>query len=257
MGLLRDPRVLLAAWEAAAARPEVARGAVLVAFDTGTTLAVILDLPVSACAAMAVSAFRETFGPRPDCRFACPSCRTPIHVPLDLDHLEAAVAADQEVGGLAVVVSGGRRELAVHCFSTQDLLDAAATADPAAELRGRIVRTADGKALPQGEIDGLTGAELAAVDTAADGLAGAAATVLRMDCPACGEQQRAAVDPGDLLWERVAITALRLMNQVATLARAFGWSEDETLALSAIRRGAYLELAETILAAPTWQAVGA
>jgi hypothetical protein len=257
MGLLRDPRVLLAAWEAAAARPEVARGPVLVAFDTRTTLAAILDLPVSACAALAVSAFREAFGPRPDCRFACPSCRTPIHVPLDLDHLEAAFAADQEVGDLAVVVAGARRELAVHCFSTQDLLDAAATADPAAELRGRIVRTADGKALPPGEIDGLTGAELAAVDAAADGLAGAAATVLRMDCPACGEQQRAAVDPGDLLWERVAMTAPRLMNQVATLARAFGWSEDETLALSAVRRGAYLELAETILAAPTWQAVGA
>src|SRR5258708_6047397 len=108
MGLLRDPRVLLAAWEAAAARSEVARGPVLVAFDPRPTPAAILDLPVSACAALAVSAFREAFGSRPDCRFACPSCRTPIHVPLHLDHLEAAVAADQEAGDLAVVVAGAR-----------------------------------------------------------------------------------------------------------------------------------------------------
>ncbi len=54
-----------------------------------------------------------------------------------------------------------------------------------------------------------------------------------------------ALDVGALLWERVAQAAPVLLGEVAALARAFGWTEPDVLALGETRRHAYLALAGT------------
>jgi hypothetical protein len=45
------------------------------------------------------------------------------------------------------------------------------------------------------------------------------------------------------VWAEVDVRARRLLADVATLARTYGWTEPEVLALSEARRAAYLRLA--------------
>jgi hypothetical protein len=89
----------------------------------------------------------------------------------------------------------------------------------------------------------LTDVDLAAIDAAAAHLAGPAAATLATSCPRCDADVRVAIDVGALLWERVSTAAQHLLVEIATLARAFGWSEDDVLALTPARRSAYLALA--------------
>jgi hypothetical protein len=63
-------------------------------------------------------------------------------------------------------------------------------------------------------------------------------------CPDCEVAFVADVDLGSFVWAELRVRALGLLHDVAALARAYGWSEVEVLALSARRREAYLELSE-------------
>jgi hypothetical protein len=67
--------------------------------------------------------------------------------------------------------------------------------------------------------------------------------VLDFVCPACGEAGQTLFDIGGYLWEELRAQAVRLLHEVHTLARAYGWREPDILALNAARRQAYLELA--------------
>ena len=51
------------------------------------------------------------------------------------------------------------------------------------------------------------------------------------------------LDVASFVWEELDGWARRLLQDVAVLARAFGWTEEDGVALSPTRREAYLELA--------------
>jgi len=63
-----------------------------------------------------------------------------------------------------------------------------------------------------------------------------------LTCPECGARWSAHMDCGDVLWSELQARVERLLLDVDTLARAYGWSEAQVLALSATRRTAYLQL---------------
>jgi hypothetical protein len=115
----------------------------------------------------------------------------------------------------------------------------AAAADPAAALLARCVTAAGGSPV---DVAALPEDVRVEVDAAAEQLAGPGSVVVRVDCPECGAQARAPLDVPALLWERVRLAAPALLEQVAELAAAFGWSEAEVLALGPARRSAYLAL---------------
>ena len=50
------------------------------------------------------------------------------------------------------------------------------------------------------------------------------------------------MNAGDVLWSELQSRAERLLLDVDALARAYGWTEPEILALSSTRRAAYLQL---------------
>jgi hypothetical protein len=264
MARLRDAHVLLAAWEEARRWPDIARAAVLVGFDCATPIETVLELPISTCASQAIAAYVDAFGPQAECSYDCAACGEAIDILLDLRDVAGNAAAAGSTGASRsepwpveeVTIRDGRQALVVRALTTSDLLAAGKAPDPAAALVRSCLRDTAGQPLSDTDLAGLGAEDRAAVNAAADRLAGAASTVLRMACPGCGGELRAPVDPGDLLWERVAATAPRLLTEVATLARAFGWSEDAVLRLSVTRRRAYLELAETMTQAPRQQGVG-
>jgi hypothetical protein len=65
---------------------------------------------------------------------------------------------------------------------------------------------------------------------------------LALDCPACGHNFLAAFDVAAYLWSEVNAWAYRLLGEVHSLASAYGWREEDILAMSPWRRRVYLEM---------------
>jgi hypothetical protein len=61
-------------------------------------------------------------------------------------------------------------------------------------------------------------------------------------CDTCGHQWSETLDIHGLLWEEVDAHARALLIDVHCLARAYGWSETEILALSPQRRATYVQM---------------
>ncbi|MGV8845344.1 hypothetical protein [Tessaracoccus sp.] len=242
MTSLAEPRALLDAWEQAVQVPPPARAAVLVHMaGLVSTLDEALDLDVGACAALAMRVHRDSFGSGVDAVVACPLCG---------ELLEARLPAEPRRGPDQLSVEAvAPRERAVPGWvvrapTTRDLLIAARNPESAsATLRSRCARPAP-DAAPSPATGEISPEVVAAIDAAAEDLAGVGALLAVVTCPACAAKVDVALDAGALLWERVAAAVPDVLADVATLARAFGWGEAEVLALPAVRRRAYLELAE-------------
>jgi hypothetical protein len=65
---------------------------------------------------------------------------------------------------------------------------------------------------------------------------------IALTCPACGNTWEAAFDILTTVWAEVDAWARRLLRDVHALASAYGWRETDVLALSPVRRQAYLEM---------------
>jgi len=67
--------------------------------------------------------------------------------------------------------------------------------------------------------------------------------VIDLTCSACGHKWQLLLDIEGFLWAKISAMARRLLHQVHALASAYGWSESDIMALSSVRRHAYLEMA--------------
>jgi hypothetical protein len=68
-------------------------------------------------------------------------------------------------------------------------------------------------------------------------------TLLDLVCPACAQRWQAVLDIVAYLTREMAHQARHLLADVHRLASAYGWGEQEILALSPVRRRAYVEMA--------------
>jgi len=66
---------------------------------------------------------------------------------------------------------------------------------------------------------------------------------LDLECAICNHGWSVAFDIASFLWHEIDALAKRLLGEVHTLARFYGWSETDILALSPARRNYYLERA--------------
>jgi hypothetical protein len=78
-----------------------------------------------------------------------------------------------------------------------------------------------------------------------DGMAAAdpqANVDLALTCPACAHPWSAPFDIATFFWHEIAARAIRTLQDVHTLASAYGWAECDILAMNPHRRQAYLGL---------------
>ena len=115
-----------------------------------------------------------------------------------------------------------------------ELDEATATADPDAMLRARCLSPLTSDAAPP---------STAQLDAALDQVSGTAALHGQVACAECDSTFDSGLDIAALLWHRICAAAPRVLEDVAALASAFGWSEAAILALPASRRTHYLSLA--------------
>jgi hypothetical protein len=239
-----DPGWLLRAWERGAAASPVARGAVLCeAADVTPTLDAALDLSLDELAGALARMYLREFGPTADGLLTCDHCGEVLDVEVPLCLLADSDAPTSET----VLTTPSGRLVRLRVPTTRDLLDARDRDDVAAALVERCVADATPSAAAPGLAEPLDTADLTAVDSRLQSLAGAAAVSVTAVCPSCGTALSAPVDVAGFVWEQVRQQAPALLADITALASAFGWTEHEILALSPMRRNAYLAMVRRVV----------
>jgi hypothetical protein len=126
------------------------------------------------------------------------------------------------------------RDGPVRAVTLGDLIAVEGIAD--AEAAARALAARIGAAELYDTAPDELGAQIEALDPAAD-------IWLSAPCPECGARTDLAIDPVYFLALELRARRDTLLRDVATLARAFHWSEADILALPATRRAFYLAAA--------------
>jgi hypothetical protein len=220
-----DDAALIALWERGAPLHPLDRALVLGgAARDDVPPARLADLPLGEVNRALLEVRRATFGPRLAALLSCERCAARLEVALDADALAETLAS----------AAPAQVDPSLRAPTMRDLAAIAAErdADAAAPLLARRCWLGDdGETPPLEDIE----RRLEALDPAAD-------IALAVTCDACGHAWRASLDLGTSLWTEVAARAAAVFADVDRLARAYGWTEREVLALSPQRRAAYLEL---------------
>lgn len=219
---------IVRAWEAGARRSPLDRAiALLWAADGGTGAA---DLPLAERDRRLLGLRQATFGRQFTSVTGCPNCGERVEVILDAADLAQLLAAPETTD---IVV--GDLTLTVRPLTSRDLADAAGLAGTEVPdfLRARLTGRSAG--LPENvarQIDALIEEREAAGELTCS-----------LTCADCGAEWAEHLDVAAHVWAEVEAAAHHLLQEVAEIAAAFGWSEAEAMALSEARRAAYLDIA--------------
>ena len=237
-----DDAMLLSAWERTLAVARPWREIALLAAASGEPAERLARLPVGERDRRLLDLREHAFGNRLDCETACPACGARLELELTAAEIRPP-SRDVQPSDLRMT-----DESTVVTFRLPDSADVAASRgsirDPEELLLSRCVVEAthegapvDGAALPIAVRESLA-ARMAELDPLAE-------LLLQLTCPECAHSWQADFDPAAFLLAEVDAWAARVLGEVDRLARAYGWSEAEILALSPLRRRRYLELART------------
>jgi len=180
------------------------------------------------------------FGPALDATARCPRCAETVEFALRTADLSVdTAAADQpkefEEGGMVV------RYRLLNNSDLAAISRSAGVADARRVLLKRCVLEAslDGAAVGSEALSEQAVSKLAACLAEGDPQAD---LMLDLKCAECGHQWLIGFDISAFLWTEIDALAKRLLAEVHTLARAYGWSEADVLAMGSVRRHLYLEM---------------
>jgi hypothetical protein len=186
----------------------------------------------------------QTFGTKLDTIAECPQCRACLEFSLPLadirdksSNLTSIPVRDFELAEEGIKLTfrlPDSKDLAVAAGSSQ-----AETARAILVQLCVITAKQNGTSLPaHGLTDNVISRlseKMAECDPFAD-------ILLNLDCPSCHVEWQQSFDIVSFFWAEITTHAKRLLHEVHTLARAYGWGEAEILLMSAARRNCYLEI---------------
>lgn len=186
---------------------------------------------------------RALFGPSLDCVATCPSCAARVETAIGIDELEPGMPALPALAG-EIDVAHGPYVVRCRCLTAGDAPGLQALGEPA-----RIADAILTACILDASCDGLPVAPQAlpegVLSTVAQAIVDAdpfAQIRVELTCPACSAQWSELLDPPDYVVREFDAWCLGTMRDVHLLARAYGWSEHECLAVPPSRRTVYLEL---------------
>lgn len=234
---------MLDLWQAAEARDRIARPLVLAAAADGgeTTADALARLPLGRRDARVLSLHAALGGGALEATASCPSCGEHAEFAIDAEGLDRGPDATPET---PVEVDGF--VVAWRSPDSRDLAAAAGAGGAAAAERVLLARCVTAATAPGGAEADAAALPRAVRETLARAMAAAdplAEVLVDVSCPGCGSAFVADVDIGEFVWTELRAHARRLLREVDVLARTYGWTEPDVLALDERRRAAYLELA--------------
>ncbi|MBS0291458.1 MAG: hypothetical protein JSS01_02900 [Proteobacteria bacterium] len=226
---------LLSLWERGMPRHALDRAALLAAAARPDWPAEsIADLPLGDIGASLLRLRAANFGMHVDAHADCRHCGQRLSFALDVAELLAeappddAIERQTEVAGLCLRAPSLRDLAAVAALEPADAADALLAR---CTLAGRPAMLDDAARMQVDEA-------LEALDPQAD-------LAFSLNCVACGREDTVQLDAAALLWDEISARAGALLQEVHQLARSYGWSEAQILALTATRRTQYLALVES------------
>lgn len=235
---------LMEAWDAGVRASPAERALLLLGTVRAESRSELSVMPLGWVTAQLLQLRAALLGPTLVCLASCRQCGTTLESTLEIAQLTALSPADATATGEPWSFSLQHDGYAIdfRLPSCADLL--AVHGDPAAAA----------KRLALGLIERVVHREEALVlsDVPTELQAAIESAVLQRDplsqielslsCPSCGAQAQETLHAIEFVWTEIAAWAERLLLEVARLAQAFGWREDDILHMSAQRRRRYLEL---------------
>lgn len=221
---------LLVAAERLRVEPLPRRGAALLAIAANTSTSEAMQLTIGERDDRLLAVRAATFGRTLTGVAGCPACHERCEIEVDANALRSSAGES-----MIEIESDGWRVRA-RLPNSDDVAAAAGEHDAGAARRAllrRCVVEPDGE-LPA-EIAALVEETMERSDPRAD-------IRLALVCPACGASWENAFDVVSFFEAEIRVAAERLISEVHTLARAYGWREADILAMTPGRRLMYLEL---------------
>lgn len=230
---------LLELWERAVVVRPWERGDVLLA-ATG-----VAPMTLSERNAALLQLRARLFGSAQPLRCNCITCGVTTEFAIDCEALARELSTADADSEHMLSVDGFHITFRVP--SPSDVRTAAALAGDRDAFVGMLLERcvtacvrSDGEACPAGD---LPVPVATALSQGMEALEQGAVVRFDLTCPECRAQWRSVMDCADVLWSEVQSRAERLLLDIDALARRYGWSEPEVLALTPTRRAAYLQLA--------------
>lgn len=224
---------LLEAWERGYGQPPHRQALTLLAARfPECPLESLLDLSVGQRDAHLLQLRRELFGSRLAAVVACPVCQEKMEVNLDLNQF---LQAEQSAATSPVMSLADRRFRAPSVGDLLAVENVPAERRAAALFERCLIDESCERTEPAADLREQLAAAIGAADPHAD-------IRLAMNCPACEHHWESAFDIVSVLWSEWNSACQRLLAEIHTLARTYGWSEREILELSPWRRQIYLNL---------------
>jgi hypothetical protein len=197
-------------------------------------------LPLGSRDALLLAVRQAVLGDQLDAQDDCPTCGERVEVTLRCEALAASCTPPPARWS----IEHGRHRLVLRPLDSRDA--AAAARCPTVEAAGAELLA---RAVIAAEHDGAAVAVETLPSEVASRLAGSVATqdagaeqTQRFSCHAGGGVWAGVLDTASFVWRELAARAERLLLDVHTLARAYGWSQADILAMSGARRAAYVAL---------------
>jgi hypothetical protein len=187
----------------------------------------------------------QTFGPILNSLATCPVCQEQVEFALNTR--EVSLSPNIEAASDVFLVITDEGELHCRLPNSFDLAAIVSSSDTDAArklLARRCVLHArrDEQDIAVEEIETLPETMIAAMAAQMEVRDSLAAIDIPLECVTCTYSWHILFDIVSFFWTELAAEAKRLMREVHTLAREYGWHEADILAMSAIRRQFYLEM---------------
>jgi hypothetical protein len=233
---------LLRVWERGLSQPSVERAlALLSATNPEASTEALAQLSIGARDAQLLRLRERIFGSQLTSLAVCPQCEE--RVELDFTVEEIAVGAKSSSEQTRFELSVGTYEVQFRLPNSLDLLaietfGASPKLVESFLLKRCLLSVREGVEerlfddLPA-EVVGAVVEEMARADPQAD-------VQLALCCPQCKHSWQLTFDIVSYFWGELHAWAQRVLREVHQLASAYGWREEEILALSAWRRQVYL-----------------
>jgi uncharacterized protein (UPF0212 family) len=230
---------LLDAWDEGAARHPIERAiTLLTATAPGGSRHTLEHLTIGDRDGRLLALCESTFGARIVGLVSCPGCGEAMEISFRASDVRVRAESVQSLW-----IDVGDTAVHFRLPNSHDLATVATFENVASVRRGllqRCILTFGGGGGAQ-TVDDLGDDVVDAIAARMSEADPQANVELAVECPTCGHAWHATFDVASFLWMQVDAWARRTLHDVHTLARAYGWSEDAILSMSATRRQAYLD----------------
>lgn len=233
---------IITAWEHGRDKHPVDRALLLLSLVCPSMqLSTLSNLTVGQRNMLLIDLRQKTLGALASCFVKCPQCEASLEFTLDIAML---YTAEKDVESTTHTVTVDNFSV---LFRLPTSLDLAAILDHSDAVESRQVLIE--RCVLQAECDGQVITSACLPETVIIALAKAmlehdpqAEIEIALSCSECDHSWTTVFDIVSFFWTELEAQAKRLLRDVDTLARAYGWRETDILALSTVRRQFYLEL---------------